>query len=148
MGIQNARHALAYHEKRNGFRPEVWEVAEKGDEKRIKQFWFAGDHGDVGGGHRYINGDKSKPITMETDLSVVSLVWMLEEATDLRLAVKMDKFQEYREAAEYMCSNALGSREVNQVRWPWKYLRKKEKEETKYEYIEEHDSLNAYKKGT
>lgn len=69
--IVTARHALAMDEMRRAFQPTLWtEVAGRD----IKQIWFPGNHGDVGGGHR------------ETGLSDGPLAWMIEEAKATGLA--------------------------------------------------------------
>ena len=59
-------HAVSLDEQRSNFQMTGW-----GDRHdRIKEVWFAGDHSDVGGGHR----DKSA-------LADATLAWMLGEAT-------------------------------------------------------------------
>ena len=54
-------HALAIDEKRESFAPTLWDAREG-----IKQVWFAGVHGDIGGGYN------------ETGLSDLALAWMLK----------------------------------------------------------------------
>lgn len=54
--------AVAIDEKRESFTPTLWDPREG-----IEQLWFAGVHGDVGGGYK------------ETGLSDVTLAWMLEK---------------------------------------------------------------------
>jgi uncharacterized protein (DUF2235 family) len=53
-------HAVAIDEKRESFPPTLWDPREG-----IEQVWFAGVHGDIGGGYK------------ETGLSDVTLAWML-----------------------------------------------------------------------
>jgi Uncharacterized alpha/beta hydrolase domain (DUF2235) len=65
--VRHARHAVALDEFRGPFTPTLWADPAPGQEMR--QVWFPGDHGNVGGGHR------------ETGLSAGALVWMAEEAT-------------------------------------------------------------------
>lgn len=55
-------HAVAIDEKRESFQPTLWNPREG-----IEQIWFAGVHGDVGGGYK------------ETGLSDITLAWMLEK---------------------------------------------------------------------
>jgi hypothetical protein len=65
--IPHARHAVSLDEMRGPFRPTLWrDVAPHQD---VKQVWFPGNHGDVGGGHR------------EKGLSDDALDWMMREAT-------------------------------------------------------------------
>ncbi|WP_216870594.1 DUF2235 domain-containing protein [Modestobacter excelsi] len=65
--VPHARHAIALDEFRGPFTPTLWAGPAPGQD--IRQVWFPGDHGDVGGGHR------------ETGLSEGALVWMAQEAT-------------------------------------------------------------------
>jgi uncharacterized protein (DUF2235 family) len=62
-------HALSIDEIRGPFRPTLWTLP-KGQAlpaiQHVEQVWFAGTHGDVGGGHR------------ETGLSDITLIWMTE----------------------------------------------------------------------
>src|SRR6266568_905777 len=46
--VRRVRHAVAIDERRKFFRQNLWSDQEHAD---IKQVWFAGDHGDVGGGY-------------------------------------------------------------------------------------------------
>lgn len=60
------RHAVALDERRAAFQVTGW-----GDRRQdVKEVWFAGDHSDVGGGHR--GG---------SPLADATLAWMLGEAT-------------------------------------------------------------------
>ena len=75
-GVRVARHAVAIDEKRADFEPTLWEAKEGVD---LKQVWFAGVHGDVGGGGRPKNG---------RHLSDVALAWMASEAREQGLALE------------------------------------------------------------
>ncbi|UYV36540.1 DUF2235 domain-containing protein [Rhodobacteraceae bacterium D3-12] len=69
--VRHGYHALALHETREAFAPEMWTTPE-GGEARVEQVWFPGAHGDVGG---QLGGfDAARP------LSNIPLVWMLEKA--------------------------------------------------------------------
>ncbi len=68
----NARQALALDENRASFSPTLW--SDIADRPHVKQVWFPGNHGDVGGGHP------------KTGLSDGGLKWMVDEARDLGLA--------------------------------------------------------------
>ncbi|MBK1718432.1 DUF2235 domain-containing protein [Thiocystis violacea] len=70
--ILNARHAVALDENRASFAPTLW--SDISDRPHVKQLWFPGNHGDVGGGHP------------ETGLSDGALKWMMDEAQDQGLA--------------------------------------------------------------
>lgn len=66
--IVNAFQALSLHERRRYFRPIVWQKSKLSESKNknLKQCWFLGYHGDVGGG-------VDEPI-----LSHIALVWMIQ----------------------------------------------------------------------
>ena len=71
--IENACHAVAIDEKRIDFEPTLWKQLPK-DGQTIEQQWFAGVHGDVGGG----NADPG--------LAHVALQWMWSRAAAHGLA--------------------------------------------------------------
>jgi uncharacterized protein (DUF2235 family) len=69
--IRHGFHALALNETRKAFEPVLWDST-PGYTGTIKQVWFAGSHGDVGG---HLTGfEPARP------LSNIALVWMLEHA--------------------------------------------------------------------
>lgn len=76
-------YALSIDELRGPFRPTLWTLPnDQGlpSHQHVEQVWFAGTHGDVGGGHR------------ETGLSDLALVWMVERVkatTGLALDTKL-----------------------------------------------------------
>ena len=73
--VEYGRHALAIDERRKDFEPTLWEARGDGT---IKQVWFAGVHGDVGGGYK------------EIGLSAIALEWMVSEAIALDETLKID----------------------------------------------------------
>lgn len=72
--IKNARHAVGIDERRKVFNVTTMEQSEGAiiAGNTLKQLWFAGDHGCIGG------GDKTKD-----PLSDCTLHWMMTEATSL-----------------------------------------------------------------
>jgi uncharacterized protein (DUF2235 family) len=74
--VRHARHAVALDERRASFTPTLWTGVESHPD--VKQVWFPGVHCDVGGSYP------------EKGLSDGALVWMLEEAATLGLAVRAD----------------------------------------------------------
>ncbi|WP_424928422.1 DUF2235 domain-containing protein [Amaricoccus tamworthensis] len=74
--VAHARHALAMDEQRQSFTPTFWTGLE--EHRDVKQIWFPGVHGDVGGGYP------------EPELSNISLRWMMREAADQELAFRPD----------------------------------------------------------
>ena len=70
--VKVVRHAMAIDERRAFFRTNKWRALNPalGGGTDVRQVWFAGCHGDVGGG---------VPET-ESGLSAITLEWMLKEA--------------------------------------------------------------------
>lgn len=75
VAVRHARHAVAMDEQRASFAPTLWTGGERPADGSFKQLWFAGTHGDVGGGYT------------EYGLSDGALKWMIDEATALGLHV-------------------------------------------------------------
>jgi uncharacterized protein (DUF2235 family) len=75
--VEIARHALAIDEMRSDFEPTVW-LPRTG--MSLKQVWFCGAHGDVGGGN--------KPDRDGGLLSDLPLRWILDEAKQAGLAAE------------------------------------------------------------
>ena len=64
--MTHAYHALALHEVRKPFRPNLWSC--KRSYQKVAQVWFPGAHSDVGGGGESVS------------LSSEPLSWMLQKA--------------------------------------------------------------------
>jgi len=77
--VDNAFQALAIDERRRPFSPTLWRppASGVGEGRRLEQAWFAGDHGDVGGGH-------ADP---DRGLADLALVWMAGKARECGLAL-------------------------------------------------------------
>ena len=67
--VRAARHAVSIDERRSDFEPTLWEPKESAD---MLQVWFAGVHGDVGGGYA--------PTRRHKLLSDIPLAWMAQQA--------------------------------------------------------------------
>jgi uncharacterized protein (DUF2235 family) len=78
--VDNAFQALAIDERRKPFAPTLWKQQGDAENQRLEQVWFAGSHGDVGGG----NGD--------TRLSGIALSWIADRLQDCGLAFRSDAF--------------------------------------------------------
>ncbi len=74
--VENAYHALAIDERRKPFAPTIWKT--KKHRKNVEQVWFAGVHGDVGGGYP------------ESRLSDETLKWMVDKASNCGLVFNME----------------------------------------------------------
>ncbi|MCB1832026.1 MAG: DUF2235 domain-containing protein, partial [Geminicoccaceae bacterium] len=82
--VRHARHAMAIDEERESFTPTLWTGHGPGTD--IRQVWFAGAHGDTGGGY---------PLG-ESGLSDVALLWMIEEAQACGLSFNENKLRQIR----------------------------------------------------
>lgn len=75
--VNIARHALAVDENRSDFEPTVWTPRDGLD---LKQVWFVGSHGDVGGGYPSAGGGAS--------LADIPLGWMMKQAEEAGLTLE------------------------------------------------------------
>ena len=70
--IEYAFQALALDEHRRSYMPTLWEKPSGQEWPRVlKQVWFPGTHGDIGGGYR------------NADLANLTLAWMISQLDDL-----------------------------------------------------------------
>ena len=71
------RHAVSIHERRVKFKPAIFELNDfdSSEVAGLKEVWFAGNHGDIGGGWERVE-DKCL-------LSDIPLKWMIEEIESL-----------------------------------------------------------------
>jgi uncharacterized protein (DUF2235 family) len=80
--IQCARHAVAIDEKRQVFYVTPMHKSAKADAQDLKQVWFPGEHGCVGGGTE-----------QHRKLSDAALVWMMEEAGRMGLGFQQENIE-------------------------------------------------------
>jgi len=66
--VEHAYHALAIDERREDFRPTLWEQQPDAGNQTLEQVWFAGVHCNVGGGYE------------ESGLSDLAFLWMKAQA--------------------------------------------------------------------
>ena len=88
--VDHARHAVAVDEQRPHFEATLWDGVPKpieGHETTVAQRWFAGSHGNVGG------GGTNRPET-DNPLSAIAREWLCDEARDAGLAIAPDPFPE------------------------------------------------------
>lgn len=74
--VKAAYHAIAIDEQRSAFDPTLWEDTTLYPGQVIEQVWFAGVHGDIGGGYQ------------ERHHSNISLAWMINKAKQHQLQFK------------------------------------------------------------
>ncbi|MDJ0578994.1 DUF2235 domain-containing protein [Crocosphaera sp.] len=86
--VDIVRHAISIDERRNFFQPML-SGNRQSSSQDIKQVWFAGVHGDVGGGF-----DEN-----ESGLAKIALEWMIEEALTCQhdLRINEDQYRIFRE---------------------------------------------------
>ena len=77
--VLNVRHAISIDERRKFFRPNLW--SEHQDGCAVKQIWFAGVHGDVGGGYP----------ESQSGLAKIALRWMMQEAQACGLELDLER---------------------------------------------------------
>lgn len=92
--VQNARHAVALDEFRQSFLPTIWEKP-AGWTGTLKQVWFPGVHGDVGGGYS------------QSGLSDGALYWMMQEAEMLGLSFNAGAVNQMRPDARGLLHDSV-----------------------------------------
>jgi uncharacterized protein (DUF2235 family) len=75
--VEYARHAVAIDEYRADYSPTLWTPDDQWASERLRQRWFIGAHGDVGGGY-----DVGQP------LADLALSWMVHEAQGAGLSLE------------------------------------------------------------
>lgn len=74
--VVHAFHAMALDERRDVFKPTLWEASNKMPATNtLEQVWFSGVHANIGGGYA------------QSGLSDIALVWMIEKAGRIGLHV-------------------------------------------------------------
>lgn len=87
--VNYARQALALHEFRNIFEPEIWDDFSDNHRQDVKQVWFSGAHSDVGGGYPRI----------ERDLSNRALDWLRREAENYGLRFNTNELPNLKDSS-------------------------------------------------
>lgn len=112
--VEHVRHAMAIDERRAMFRlshwepepfvPNPFEQEPKSFPQDVEEVWFAGAHGDIGGGHP----------EAESGLPKVSLLWMIGEATaaglkfNRTMVARVTTVQYIHDKLRYCAASALG----------------------------------------
>jgi uncharacterized protein (DUF2235 family) len=73
---KHIRHAVSIHERRLKFKPALC-LFDQHDNVDLKEEWFAGNHGDVGGGWPPVGGEEEGYLLSDTTLK-----WMIDEMTN------------------------------------------------------------------
>ncbi len=88
--IRNVYHALAIDENHEPFEPTLLGEVPVGT--TAEEVWFAGGHGEVGGGHKDPDDNRT--------LAKVPLVWMMEKAVMVGLALNAGALDNLRNEAD------------------------------------------------
>ncbi|MBP0484285.1 T6SS phospholipase effector Tle1-like catalytic domain-containing protein [Sagittula salina] len=122
VSVQSVRHAVALDERRTMFRPLLWPRGQHykanrfdpadGDPQDLREVWFRGVHGDIGGGYP----------EEESALAKIPLHWMIEETRPLGLLYKTRTVNEIvlgRGKASYVAPDPRADRhESMHALWP------------------------------
>lgn len=73
--VLTVRHAVSIDEERKFFRANLWSSSHQSTD--VKQMWFTGDHGDIGGEYP----------ERESGLAKITLEWMLEQGRAAQLLI-------------------------------------------------------------
>lgn len=76
--IRHAYQALAVDERRGNFQPAIWDTGEATPGQKVEKMWFAGGHGNVGGGIGKV-ADRED----HAALSDTAFLWMIDKARPL-----------------------------------------------------------------
>lgn len=100
QSVERGFHALALHERRMAFAPELWEVEEARLET-IEQVWFRGVHGLVGG--------QLEDESHRRPMSNIPLVWMLSRLEEAGLTLPQGWCQRFPQDPEVAKPGTLRS---------------------------------------
>ncbi len=123
--VESVRHAVAIDERRIMFRPQLWPVGGVywgGPFKRpdarpqdVKEVWFSGVHGDIGGGYA----------EKDSRLAKIPLQWMINETKAMGLKYKTRTVNEIvlgrNDFKDYVKPDPL-ARPNDSMTWGWKLL--------------------------
>ena len=105
-GATHIRHAVSIDERRLKFKPALFCHDDETATENTKEVWFAGNHGDVGGGW--------PPEKGTVKLSDIALEWMLREVDQLHHPLKFnDRRDRFLKGMEEKRANATKSYEAH-----------------------------------
>lgn len=127
--VEALRHAMAIDERRRMFRVNHWTMGQKykpnthsqgnPDNQDAKEVWFAGVHGDIGGGYKRI----------ESGISQFPLIWMINESKDTglkifdRMAGYVSGVKPWTKDTKYLYPEPDATAKLhNSLTWAWKPL--------------------------
>lgn len=118
---EHVRHAIAIDERRVKFKAALFQQdAMKHPDEDIQEVWFAGNHGDVGGGWPAVSPEASSKAKPTLWQKLGSLIFSKKDLDPSKNDVKDDQFQPSDIALKWMIDelNKLGD-EINgdQIQW-------------------------------
>lgn len=125
VSVESVRHAVAIDERRTMFRPELWPEGQEywgnpfnrsaAKPQDAREVWFAGVHGDVGGGYP----------ECQSGLAKVPLDWMIKQTRPMGLRYRTQTVNEIvlgtNPAKKYVKPDPL-ARAHNSMNWAWSIL--------------------------
>lgn len=123
--VESVRHAVAIDERRTMFQPQLWPEGEEywgnpfnkaaAKPQDAREVWFAGVHGDVGGGYP----------EAESGLAKVALQWMIEQTSTLGLFYRTQAVNELalgRNPDKPYIPPDPRAKQHNSMSWGWSIL--------------------------
>lgn len=121
--VQSVLHAVAIDERRTMFQPKLWEIGQEfwgnpfniaaAVPQDVKEVWFAGGHGDIGGGYP----------ESRSGLAKVPLAWMIREAKERGVLFRTQSVNAVvngmREDDDHVAPDPLGNAHET-LTWAWK----------------------------
>ena len=105
----HVRHAVAIDERRVKFKAALFSQEQTDAQKGIKEVWFPGNHGDIGGGWHVgeegIQPDSAKQDKDHFQLSDIALKWMVDEIDNVESSREdpLDHFAwDHKEKASFL----------------------------------------------
>ncbi|WP_346912446.1 DUF2235 domain-containing protein [uncultured Roseibium sp.] len=145
--VEHVRHALAIHERRTMFQPQLWPAGKDFRPNRfqkkgavpqdVKEVWFAGVHGDIGGGYPEEGSQLAK----------ITLSWMIDETKPLGLHYKTRTVNEIvlgkKEKSKYVAPDAKAERNES-MNAGWSVLEIIPRKRSKYSLLSEDEKAGWY----
>ncbi|KLU82158.1 hypothetical protein MAPG_01234 [Magnaporthiopsis poae ATCC 64411] len=85
--VEYAFQALALDEPRDAFKPALWERLPENTKTKLKQVWFPGNHGGVGGGW------------WDQQIADITLAWMCDQLSTVGVEFNFDRMTQVLEAS-------------------------------------------------
>lgn len=123
--VESVRHAVAIDERRTMFRPQLWPQGEEywgnpfnraaAIPQDVREVWFAGVHGDIGGGYPEV----------ESGLTKFSLQWMIEQTRSAGIFYRMQTVNDLvlgQHPDKPYVAPDLNASQHNSMTWGWSLL--------------------------